>query len=187
MSYAIYSFVGMIIRVQNISEANRLLWIATDTNGLIVVKAQALREEKSKLRYVTQLFDCARIEVISGKDGWKLVGAESCIDTALRDAIYDNRVAIASIAQTIVQVSLEELSDEPLELYSIMMRAVSAMQQYSSALVVMAARAALLADLGYVEKLDYLSDDYLAAIVSDPMRQKELQLMLERGLFDSHM
>src|SRR5574343_408387 len=74
MSYAIYTFAGIIIKTMDVGENSRLLWLATDDSGVVLVRAQGLREEKSKMRAFTQLFSFVKIEVIRGKDGWKLVG-----------------------------------------------------------------------------------------------------------------
>lgn len=74
MSYAIYTFSGIIIRHTNVGENSRLFWLATEDSGVVMVRAQGIREEKSKMRAITQLFSFVKFEVIRGKDGWKLVG-----------------------------------------------------------------------------------------------------------------
>lgn len=76
MAYRHYHTVGLVIGHQMKGEANRLYQILTPDFGLIQVLAQGVRLEKSKLRYNLQNYYLANINLIRGREYWRLVGAE---------------------------------------------------------------------------------------------------------------
>jgi hypothetical protein len=172
----------------NSSEGNRLLWLATDTNGVIVVKATSLRLEKSKLRYVTQLFDRVSLDVIQARDGWKLVGARGLVDDVYNTSVMRHRTHTAVLAKHIFEMSLEETVPElSVQLQQCIYRAVILMSEWDPAIVSLCARAQVLGELGYIERQDYLDVSYLEQISQDSQKKQTLSQLVDQGILHSHL
>jgi len=75
--YHIYQTEGIVLGGVDSGEANRYLYIFTKDLGLVGATAQGLRELKSKLRYSLQDFSYSYIELVDGKNGWRVVSAQS--------------------------------------------------------------------------------------------------------------
>ncbi|MFA6476504.1 MAG: recombination protein O N-terminal domain-containing protein [Candidatus Paceibacterota bacterium] len=86
MAYRHYETVGLVLGHTTHGEANKLFKVLTSDFGLIMVLAQGVRLEKSKLRYNLQNYHLARLNLIRGKEYWRLTGALE-IDKANREQI----------------------------------------------------------------------------------------------------
>lgn len=75
MSHHIYHTRGLILGSVSIGESNKFYRIFTEELGLIGATAQAVREQKSKLRYSLQDFSWAMIDVVHGKEVWRITSA----------------------------------------------------------------------------------------------------------------
>ncbi|MFZ2303702.1 MAG: recombination protein O N-terminal domain-containing protein [Minisyncoccia bacterium] len=75
MSYHIYHTRGIILESQHAGESNRSYKIFTEELGLIYGTAQSVREEKSKLRYALQDFSFVTVDLIRGKEVWRILSA----------------------------------------------------------------------------------------------------------------
>jgi recombinational DNA repair protein (RecF pathway) len=73
----IHTTPGFIIQVRPYGEAGKLLSIFTRDFGLIMVTAQGIRLEKSKLRYYTQEYALGLFSLVKGKEIWRLTSADS--------------------------------------------------------------------------------------------------------------
>jgi len=73
----IYHTHGLIIGSRDLGEANKILTLYTKEMGLIRAMAQGIRLNKSKLRFSLQLFSYANIDLVRGKDFWRLTSARS--------------------------------------------------------------------------------------------------------------
>jgi len=58
-------------------ESSRLLYIFTRDFGLVMAHTQGVRDLKSKLRFALQDFSYSSIDVVKGKNGWRVVNAQS--------------------------------------------------------------------------------------------------------------
>lgn len=76
MAYRHYETEGLIIADRPIGEANRLYRIFTRDFGLIQVMAQGVRLEKSKLRYNLNNSNFVSLNLVRGREYWRLVGAD---------------------------------------------------------------------------------------------------------------
>lgn len=56
-------------------ESNRFYKIFTEELGLVGATAQAVREGKSKLRYTLQDFSFVTVDLVRGKEVWRIVSA----------------------------------------------------------------------------------------------------------------
>ncbi len=75
MAHHIYHTEAIILGTLPSGEGDRLLYCYTRDLGLVVAHARSIRESRSRLRYALQLFSHARVDLIQGKYGWKLISA----------------------------------------------------------------------------------------------------------------
>lgn len=71
----IYHTHGFITSSRNMGEANKLFVIYTKEMGLVRAVAQGVRLHKSKLRFALQDFSYARIDLVRGRDIWRVTSA----------------------------------------------------------------------------------------------------------------
>lgn len=75
MSHHIYHTRGIILETNPKGESNRSYKIFTEELGLISGVAQAVREGKSKLRYTLQDFSLVTVDLVRGKEVWRIISA----------------------------------------------------------------------------------------------------------------
>lgn len=87
MSHHVYQTEGIVLSSFNIGESNRFLYIFTKELGLIGASAQGVRELKSKLRYSLQNFSYSNVDLVRGKEVWRITNAgEICkFKTLIKD------------------------------------------------------------------------------------------------------
>lgn len=71
----IYHTHGLILSSRNTGEANKMLTIYTREIGLVRAQAQGIRLHKSKLRFSLQDFSYANIDLVRGRDIWRVTSA----------------------------------------------------------------------------------------------------------------
>lgn len=75
MSYAIYQTPAFVLKTKNIRESNKLVYLYTQKFGLIYASMQSLRELKSKMRYHIHTGAYLTVDLVEGKNIWRIVGA----------------------------------------------------------------------------------------------------------------
>ena len=75
MSHHIYHTRGVILGSQSQGESNRFYKIFTEELGLVGASAQSVREGKSKLRYTLQDLSLVTVDLVRGKEVWRIVSA----------------------------------------------------------------------------------------------------------------
>ncbi len=75
MVHHIYHTRGLILSSSSIGESNRFYKIFTEDLGLVGASAQSVRVGKSKLRYVLQDFSWVTLDLVRGKEVWRLISA----------------------------------------------------------------------------------------------------------------
>lgn len=71
----IYHTEGIILGSGNFGETGKYYSIFTRDLGMIFASAQGIRKMSSKLRFVLQDFSYLKIDLIKGKDFWKITSA----------------------------------------------------------------------------------------------------------------
>lgn len=66
---------GFILGSRNIGEANKLFIVYTREMGLVRATAQGVRFHKSKLRFALQDFSYAHVDLVRGRDMWRITSA----------------------------------------------------------------------------------------------------------------
>ncbi|MEK7152128.1 MAG: DNA repair protein RecO [Patescibacteria group bacterium] len=80
MSHHLYQTECIVLGSRNIGESNRLFFLLTKDLGLVVGSAQGIRELKGKLRYSLQDFRYIRVELVRGKEMWRITNAAHLSD-----------------------------------------------------------------------------------------------------------
>lgn len=88
MSHHIYHTRGIILSSSPIGESNRFYKIFTDELGLVGGSAQSVREGKSKLRYTLQDLSFVTVDLVRGKEVWRIVsaGANRSLEAIKKDS-----------------------------------------------------------------------------------------------------
>lgn len=71
----IYHTEGLILGSKNFGEAGRYYSIFTRDLGMIYASAQGVRKVSSKLRFVLQDFSYIKVDLVQGKDFWRVTSA----------------------------------------------------------------------------------------------------------------
>ena len=71
----IYHTEGIILGSKNYGEAGKYYPIFTRDLGMIYASAQGVRKISSKLRFVLQDFSYIKIDLVQGKDFWRVTSA----------------------------------------------------------------------------------------------------------------
>lgn len=76
MPHHIYQTTGFVIGSAAYAEADKVVQIFTEELGLVAAIGKSLRSEKSKLRYSLQDYSYARVDLVRGKEAWRVTDAE---------------------------------------------------------------------------------------------------------------
>jgi len=71
----IYHTEGIILSSRNFGEAGRYYSIFTRDLGLVYASAQGVRKISSRLRFVLQDFSYIKLDLVQGRDFWRLTSA----------------------------------------------------------------------------------------------------------------
>ncbi|MEK7143470.1 MAG: DNA repair protein RecO [Patescibacteria group bacterium] len=114
MSHHLYQTEGIVLGSANIGESNRYYHIFTKDLGLVMAFAQGVRELKSKLRYHLQDFSYLSIDLIRGKDTWRVTSADTgaSFENIFRDK--EKLALFAAVAQFLKRLLHGEERNEPL-------------------------------------------------------------------------
>lgn len=77
MSHHVYHTEGIILGSMNIGESNRFFHVLTRDLGLLGAFAQGIRELRSKLRYGLQTLSHTHIDLVRGKEVWRVTSASA--------------------------------------------------------------------------------------------------------------
>ncbi len=193
--YTIYTTPGFVISSRTYGEAGRLLHIFTRDLGLILVGAQGVRLEKSKLRYFSQEFSFGEYSVVRGKELWRLTDAKGL--EPYQPSMSDLDVKISVLLKRLLQGE-----DSHPELFEVIYRAailqkdakgdakidVESLQTLESIIVVR-----ILHRLGYIgsegELDSYIqSDDISVSLLNDlKIHRTTLNKHINKALKESHL
>jgi len=102
----IYHTNGFILSSRNVGEANKIFTIYTRELGLIKAVCQGVRLHKSKNRFSLQDFFYAKIDIVRGRDIWRVTSA-----TAINSFPYAKRDKESILLIARVSKLLERLCD----------------------------------------------------------------------------
>lgn len=117
--YKIHHTEGLILSCINVGEADKYLSIFTKELGLVRVQAQGIRKLSSKLRYHVQDFSYARINLVQGREIWRLTNATKIKSF---DKVIQNQYAFdifINVTRLLGRLVAGEEKNEPLFLHLI--------------------------------------------------------------------
>lgn len=103
---------GIILSSRNVGEANKVLNIYTRELGLVRATAQGVRLARSRLRYTLTDFSYANIDLVRGKEVWRVTSARSLNSFPFARA---NNESILFIARSFAIVERLCIGEEPNE------------------------------------------------------------------------
>ena len=71
----IYHTEGLILGSKNYKEADKYYYIFTKDLGMVYATAQGVRKMSSRLRYILQDFSYVKIDLVEGRDLWRVTSA----------------------------------------------------------------------------------------------------------------
>jgi DNA repair protein RecO len=71
----IYHTEGLILGSRNYGEASKYYYIFTRDLGMIYASASGVRKLSSKLRFILQDFSYVKVDLVQGKDFWRITSA----------------------------------------------------------------------------------------------------------------
>ncbi|MEK7190175.1 MAG: DNA repair protein RecO [Patescibacteria group bacterium] len=86
---------GIILGSRNFGEAGKYYSIFTRDLGMIYASAQGVRKMSSKLRFILQDFAYVKIDLVQGKDFWRVTSA---LKTNQLEQIYKNRATFKVVS-----------------------------------------------------------------------------------------
>ena len=108
----IYHTKGFIIKSKNFGEANKILTIYTKELGLVRAIAQGIRLHKSKLRFTLQDFSYASIDLVKGRDIWRVASATTISSFPIARTKRDNLLFISRVSSLIDRLCDGEEANE---------------------------------------------------------------------------
>ena len=93
--YHIHHTEGIILSSKNYGEAGKYYSLLTRDLGLINASAQGVRKISSKLRFVLQDFSYIKVDLVRGKDFWRLTSASK---TCKLDELSKNPISFEIFA-----------------------------------------------------------------------------------------
>lgn len=108
----IYHTNGLILSGRNSGEANKMLTIYTREMGLVRAMVQGIRLHKSKLRFALQDFSYANIDLVRGRDIWRVTSATTVTSFPLLRSDKNSLLLLARVAKLIERLCDGEEAQE---------------------------------------------------------------------------
>lgn len=105
MSHHIYHTRGLILGSVSTRESNKYYRIFTEELGLVGATAQAVRKLSSKLRYTLQDFSWVNVDLVHGREVWRITSAVPEERGAHSGEIFpENRVLLARVCALVARL-----------------------------------------------------------------------------------
>lgn len=186
---------AIILGSKNLGESNKTLYLYTRELGLISARVQSIRKESSKLRYALQDYSYAEIDLVRGKDVWRVTTAvaKESFNYTYRD--LQAFTTIKQIASLVIRLCAGEEKNEKifedllfgLRFYNQENLSIDNKQKTELALVLR-----ILHHLGYigdVEKFAPILDDVFDPNIEiyQKLEKKTILFEINRALKESHL
>ena len=110
----IYHTEGIILESFNSGEAGKYYAIFTRDLGMIYASAQGVRKMSSKLRYVLQDFSYIKLDLVKGRDFWRLTSASKTNSLNTLTKKTRNFKVLANIARLLKRLLAGEEANQSL-------------------------------------------------------------------------
>ena len=108
----IYHTHGFILSSRNMGEANKMLTIYTREMGLVRSAAQGIRLHKSKLRFTLQDFSYVNVDLVRGKEIWRVTSANHISSFPLARSNTSSLLLITRVTKLIERLCTGESPNE---------------------------------------------------------------------------
>ena len=108
----IYHTHGFILSSRNKGEANKMLTIYTREMGLVHAMVQGIRLHKSKLRFGLQDLSYSNIDIVRGRDIWRVTSANNISTFPFARSCRDSLLLLARVGKLIERLCDGEESNE---------------------------------------------------------------------------
>ncbi|MFZ3011676.1 MAG: DNA repair protein RecO [Minisyncoccia bacterium] len=95
----IYHTEGIILGSKNYGETGKYYYIFTRDLGMIYASAQGVRKLSSKLRFVLQDFSYVKIDLVQGKDFWRVTSASKTNKLEQLSKNYETFLVVSNIGK----------------------------------------------------------------------------------------
>lgn len=162
----IYHTEALILGSKNHGDAGKVFFLFTRELGMVYATASGIRKLESKLRYVAQDYAYMNVDLVKGKEMWRLTTASKTEDVYQLDENYSALRVVAQVAQLLRKLLAGEeanqtLFDEVVVGFQALLREkdLKALEGLEMVLVLR-----ILHQLGYIGNLDKMGE-----FVSSPM------------------
>lgn len=108
----IYHTHGFILSSRNRGEANKMLTIYTREMGLVYAAAQGIRLHKSKLRFTLQDFSYVNVDLVRGKELWRVTSARHISSFPLARASSPSLILMTRVSKLLERLCTGESPNE---------------------------------------------------------------------------
>lgn len=195
MAYQTYTTDALVVGSRDRLTADRVITLFTRDAGLVHARAISVRKEQSKLRYGLQDFSFARVSLVRGKAGWRVIGAERACNLYFQADERNARAAILRVVRILRRLVQGEETNVPF--YDILAEGLAVLASCEGGDVLRAERILtlrLLHALGYVApRVGYresLSAPSLASALSvrnEEASAETMQKAIDDALVVSHL
>lgn len=182
----IYHTHGFILSSRNSGEANKILSIYTREMGLVRAVCQGIRLSKSKLRFALQDLSYAKVDLVRGKEVWRVTSATTITSFPYARSDTPSLLLIGRISKLLERVCTGE--EESVDIFDDLIQALYLLDD--SAMTVSTREALELhLVLRIMNSLGYIGDStLLSAYLSTPFDKVEVQSLLkERQSIIAHI
>lgn len=151
MSYTNYTTDAFVCGHLKRGNADKLLYLFTEEGGMLMARAVSVREERSKMRFALEDFSFARVSLVRGKQGWRVVGVTESVNHYLTTDTRAVRRVMREWVLLLRRLVIGE--DNARDVYVIFRDGVEALMSTSSDTQVldMFVRLRMLHALGYID------------------------------------
>ncbi len=128
----IYHTSAFVLRSRSRGEANKMITLYTKELGLVHAATQGVRLLRSKLRYALQDLSIARVDLVRGKDVWRITSATPVENIVLGVADTDLTTRFARIFRLLEKLCAGEEGNP--ELFDDVASFIAAMQNADASL-----------------------------------------------------
>ena len=102
--YHIHHTEGLILGSNNYGEAGKYYAVFTRDLGMIYASAQGVRKMSSKLRFILQDFSYVKIDLVRGKDFWRITSASKTnkLENLTQPGIFEVYIKITKLLKRLL-------------------------------------------------------------------------------------
>lgn len=166
----IYHTEGIILSSRNRGEAGKYYSIFTRDLGMIYASASGVRKLSSKLRYVLQDFSYIKLDLVKGKDFWRLTSASKI--SVLED-IYkkkDNLAVFVKISLLLKRLLAGEDPNPPL--FNDLIKGLIVLEKMENDIDLRNIEVVIV--LRMLHNLGYIGGDSLESLIKSPFEDEIL-------------